>query len=385
MADVRVKVVYRASKAKYVMRWTDPETGDVREKTASATKKEAEKLAAQLEADLQEGRYVAPSKLLWVDFRLAFEEDKLPSLALKSQQSYAAALNHVEKTIRPSKLIEVDATALSRMQAKMRANGLRESTIATHLRHIRAALNWAHQLGMLHQVPKVIMPKRARKQRQMKGRPITREEFERMYAACKEVRPVDHPLWEALLDCLWLSGLRLGEALQLGWDLEDPISVDLTGKYPCLRITAEAEKGFQDRLLPITPDFAEWLYKTPVENRYGKVLQLAAQNSRLDGVSKIVTQIGKKACVVVNKEQNKYASAHDLRRAFGTRWAGKVQPATLRELMRHASIETTLKFYVGQRGDAIAAELWDRTLCSKNKSSTDYPPRNRAQPSETQA
>lgn len=88
------------------------------------------------------------------------------------------------------------------------------------------------------------------------------------------------------------------------------------------------------------------------------MLGIAKLEKRLDWVSKIITQIGKKACVVVNKEQDKYASAHDLRRAFGTRWAGRVQPATLRELMRHASIETTLKFYVGQRGDAIAKELW---------------------------
>jgi integrase len=71
-----------------------------------------------------------------------------------------------------------------------------------------------------------------------------------------------------------------------------------------------------------------------------------------------VSAIGEKAGVVVNKPDGKFASAHDLRRAFGTRWASRVKPATLQLLMRHESIETTLKYYVAQNADDIATELW---------------------------
>ena len=39
----------------------------------------------------------------------------------------------------------------------------------------------------------------------------------------------------------------------------------------------------------------------------------------------------------------KTASAHDLRRAFGERWAARLMPAQLMELMRHETIETTRK------------------------------------------
>jgi integrase len=45
----------------------------------------------------------------------------------------------------------------------------------------------------------------------------------------------------------------------------------------------------------------------------------------------------------------RYATAHDLRRAFGTRWSKRVMPATLQKLMQHASIETTMRYYVEQR------------------------------------
>ena len=75
-------------------------------------------------------------------------------------------------------------------------------------------------------------------------------------------------------------------------------------------------------------------------------------------VCRIVSAIGRKAGIIVNKGAGKYASAHDLRRCFGTRWANRVKPATLQLLMRHKSIETTLKYYVAQDADEIADQLW---------------------------
>jgi integrase len=360
MEQVKVKVVYRAGKGKHVLRWKDPETGAWKERVAkSQQKKEAEKEAAQLEADLREGRHETPSKLTWDDFRLLFEEQKLPSLAVNSRGAYRVALNHVEKWLRPSRVVEVDAASISRMQAKMRDSGMRETTIATYLRHLRAALSWGHELGLVTKMPKVQMPKRARRARQMKGRPITTEEYERMVEACVKVRPSDPEPWRELLQGLWLSGLRLGEALQLSWDEESSLSVDYSGEYVVLRIAAEAEKGFRDRVLPVAPEFAEWLLATPTAARRGKVLAIAKRSIKLHGVSRTICSIGETACVLVNHELKKSASAHDFRRAFGTRWASRVQPAILRELMRHQSIETTMRYYVGMQADDVAKQLQD--------------------------
>lgn len=66
----------------------------------------------------------------------------------------------------------------------------------------------------------------------------------------------------------------------------------------------------------------------------------------LPRVIDLIRDIGKAAGVVVN-DSGKFASAHDLRRAFGTRWAQKVMPPTLMILMRHEDINTTLRYYVG--------------------------------------
>jgi hypothetical protein len=150
-----------------------------------------------------------------------------------------------------------------------------------------------------------------------------------------------------------------------------------------LRIPAESEKGGQDRLLPMAPEFADFLAAVPERERVGRVFKLVVvQGSdakmQADWVSRVVCRIGRKARVVVDQRERrlvvddrrlkakpkpernakakekddgikrKYASAHDLRRAFGLRWAARVMPQILMQLMRHEDISTTMKFYVGK-------------------------------------
>lgn len=59
-----------------------------------------------------------------------------------------------------------------------------------------------------------------------------------------------------------------------------------------------------------------------------------------------------RAAVKVNTDGRtgkiKYASAHDLHRSFGERWAARVMPQILMQLMRHEAIETTMRYYVAQ-------------------------------------
>ncbi len=73
-------------------------------------------------------------------------------------------------------------------------------------------------------------------------------------------------------------------------------------------------------------------------------------------VGRIIGRIGQAAGVKVS--ETKSASAHDLRRSFGARWAARVMPPVLMELMRHESIETTLRYYVGRNAQSTARTLW---------------------------
>jgi integrase len=80
-------------------------------------------------------------------------------------------------------------------------------------------------------------------------------------------------------------------------------------------------------------------------------------------VSKLIAEIGKVAGIKVNTDAStgkvKTASCHDLRRSFGLRWASRVMPQILMELMRHESIDTTMKYYVGRNAQTTAAVLWE--------------------------
>jgi integrase len=361
--EIRVKVCKYADRRHLLMQYVDPITNKVKSRsTGTNNRRDAERAAAKWEAELQEGRYQPPSRMLWEEFRQRYEDEKLSSLSENTREATDAAFNHLEALVNPQRLSALTAEHLSRFQAELRKTGIKETSIATHLRHVRAALSWAVAMGMLPSVPKIQMPKRAKGRTLMRGRPITAEELERMLAKVSAVRPHDAETWSFYLRGLWLSGLRLEESTVLSWDDDAPIAVDLSGRHPRLRIYAEAEKGHQDRLLPMTPDFAEFLLETAPAQRKGRVFRLDGLQTRgpisPKRISRIISAIGEQAGVVVNKADGKYASAHDLRRAFGTRWASRVKPATLKLLMRHRSIETTLKYYVDQDADDVADELW---------------------------
>jgi integrase len=202
----------------------------------------------------------------------------------------------------------------------------------------------------------------------MKGRPITSEEFERMLAKVESfVGATCAASWAFLLRGLWWSGLRLSEALALSWDeYADGLVVDTSEKYVTIVIPADQEKGGKNRVYPVSPEFAEMLLSVPSIDRTGFVFnpvpsRILKGNRRAgqDLCCRTIGGIGEAANVVVDKKGEKtvFASANDLRRSFGLRWSRHVMPPVLQELMRHESIETTMKFYVGQDAQSTAAEL----------------------------
>ncbi|MEN6496074.1 MAG: site-specific integrase [Thermoguttaceae bacterium] len=361
--DIKVTVVKYPDRKFLMMRYTDPITGKQKARSTGTTiRREAERIAAKWEQQLQEGRYQPTRKISWADFRERYESEKLSSLAESTQKTAATAMNHLERVINPLRLASVTTETLSLFQSQLRKDGMKETTIGVVLSHLRPALSWAVSMEMLPKVPDMHRPKGAKGHKLMRGRPITAEEFERMLTAVPKIRKRNASLWSHYLTGLWLSGLRLEESTILSWDDESPISVDLSGRHPRFRIYAEAEKGRKDRLLPMTPDLDEFILKTPKKERQGPVFKIIGfyteEPVTLKRISRTISAIGKKAGVVVNKTAGKYASAHDLRRSFGTRWASRVKPATLQLLMRHKSIETTLKYYVDQDADDVADELW---------------------------
>ncbi len=370
--EIKVYVVTKKGRDNFYLRYTDPATGQRVEKCAKTTKRSAaDQEAGKWQAELVEGRYQKPQRMTWEAFRDYYAAHGLPNVAHSTQLTYEATLNVFERTCKPQKLASVTTQAVTAFATELRQSEMSDATVGRHLRCLKVIMRWANREGLLLVVPQFTMPKRTKGMKMMRGRGISGEEFERMIEAVpKVVENAAADSWKFYLRGLWFSGLRLSESLTLRWDdAPDSIVVDLDGKRPMLRIPAEVEKGKRDRILPMAPEFAQLLLAVPERERRGRVFKLLASNGkpltdgrRVCGV--IVSAIGKSAGVVVDertkggKVVRKFASCHDLRRAFAQRWAGRLMPAQLMELMRHEEIGTTMRYYVGTDAKATAEVIW---------------------------
>ena len=353
---IKVHVVKYPDRDNLIMRYRCPITGkQITKSSGTKILRDAQNKAAKWEADIQAGRYARDSRMGWDEFVELFTEQHLDDLAVKTGDIYLTSLKAYKKTCRPERLSDVTTIRVSYFRTELRRKGRKPATVASYLRHLKAALRWAHAQGYIASVPDCKPPKGASVATTMKGRPITGEEFDRLIDAVAKVVESDKvEAWRFYLRALWFSGLRLSESLTLTWDENpDAISVDLRGRRPMLRIPAGVDKSKRSRVLPITPDFAELLATVPEGRRRGRVFSI---DGRPDKVSPVITAIGKAAGVKVTA--SKFASAHDLRRAFGTRWSRSLSPARLKAMMRHAEISTTMRFYVDEDAEELADALF---------------------------
>lgn len=360
MADgIRVIVRAKPDRKPLQLVYVCPLTGkDITKSAKTSDWKEAERRAALWQVEVESGK--TPGRISWDGFRLRFEEEFLEGKPPGTRRPYLAALRTFEKCIgNPRLLSAVDTSTLSLFSRRLREKKLEPSTIEKHLRHLKSALRWAARLGLIARAPDVVMPKVDRS-RQSKGRPLTDAEFAKMLEHVEEVVGKEHATgWEFLLRGLWASGLRLEEAAQLSWD-SPPIRLQLEGgRYPQIVWHASGQKSRRDEVTPITPEFAALMKTVPKGRRTGLVFKLTLEKHRLafDTRSKTISDIGAAAGIVTGKD-GKHASAHDLRRSFGSRWATRVAPVILKTMMRHRDVATTLAYYVEIEAGDVGAIIW---------------------------
>ncbi|MCC7425115.1 MAG: hypothetical protein IT428_33010 [Planctomycetaceae bacterium] len=401
-----MSVFRRKGREFFECQWIDPTTGKKKTRsTKETTKKLADRWAGQLAKKLEEGTYQEKNRTTWEQVCDRYESEVLPTLSPRTAAKTAVVINAIDRIINPHLASSLNSSEISRFQAALRENGSSEATIKGYLAYLRSILSWAKEQKLIAEVPSITMPKRTGT---MRGRPVTAEEFERMLSKVRGVVTPEIKLnpteaetlahadlcdritasWEHLLRGLWFSGLRLGEALTLHWTDDRLLCVDLSGRRAKLRFQPEGQKANRYEESPVAPDFESFLNETPPQDRHGFVFNPLKQNGRrstgLHQVSVAITHIGRAANVKVSEKPTrkrgkdgqplppkvKYASAHDLRRAFGFRWSSLIMPATLQQFMRHESVQTTLDYYSGRNAEA-AADAAHAALAAKNRGSTE--------------
>jgi integrase len=352
--NITVQVRRKKDRPWYQLYYVDPLTGHDRTRSAKSNDlKEARLAAARWQVEL-ESNGATPGLTSWEVFRLRFKDEHLKSLAKKTRRAYATALNQFERIVgKPRNMAELSPSVMSQFRARLLADLGSVTTVRSYLRHVLAALAWAGTVKIIREVPKVKLPKLDKDTKAMRGRPITAKEFEHLLATARKHRAKegDGEKFVRVLRGLLLSGLRISELVKLSWD-QPPVQLDLDGaRHPRILLGIEGHKGRRNEILPVTPDFAEFIGQTPASERKGSVFGVNSKAER------VVSAIGKASRIVVNSVDGKCVSAHDLRRSFATYWSYRVRPLILQRLMRHRNIETTLAFYVAQDADDIGDEL----------------------------
>lgn len=370
---IPVYVIQRTDRKNYVAQWVDPTTGKIKHKsTGTANRREADKYAGQLQAKLEAGELIDTARIEWQILADRYRDEYLSGKAARTRFKFRAVRAHVERLINPKYANVLTSSKISQLQGLLRAEGMAEATIKSSLSSLRACLNWGKKVEVLNRVPAFIMPTRTDKS---KGRPLTPAEFNQMLAIVDDPQhKIGHA--ETVKDFmwgLWLSSLRIEEALRLTWEpTPDGLSLETDAKGVIrLRIEANRDKSTEVRLLPLALDFQRFLQSTPVEHRRGFVFNPSRHRQktariRPDAASKLISRIGELAKIQVaiyspvegeTEPRIKFASAHDLRRSFADRWTDTVSEDQLKELMRHRDIETTRQFYAKQRAERVEQSL----------------------------
>jgi integrase len=344
--------VLGADKAPHYVGWYEP---DGRRKAQSCGvgfhgKKNAERLARKLEAELIEGTYQikARSRKPWREFVEEYDRRVLTGLAGRSQYEALAALRHFQRIIKPIRVSSLSARHIADFIAARRQEGgirkgelLSPATINKDLRHVKAALNMAREWGYLPATPKIRMEKVPEKVPTY----VPPEHFAAIYQACEIAArwPEDQNYspaywWRALIVMAYMTGWRISALLALRRD-----DVDLGAGTALSR--AKDNKGKRDQLVPLHPMIVEHLKRLP---GFSPMVFPWGHGSR-----RIFSEFDRiqKAAGICLKGRRDHYGFHDLRRAFATMNAGRLTPDALQALMQHKDYQTTQKYI------AIARQL----------------------------
>lgn len=336
----RVSVwVQRFVSRPYGLQWIDPASGKRKTKSAGTyDRRDADRKAKELEYELNHGLAELGGRMPWRAFRDAYEAEHVNQLRERSQEAIRTALDHFERfkpriTVNDISVRTVAEFAryLRILPQRAQKIGLAPKSIKSYLVSLHGALAWGQRQEFIRTVPafpEIKVPKR-------KPQATPAEVFERIIAAERS------PEWRGILYAAWYAGLRIEECLRTRWaeSFEHPW-IDLERRR--IVFPAAGQKNNEDDWLPIHRVLFEVLDALPRTSV--KVFPVGCDRP---AASKHFSRLFRKLGV--------RTTFHGLRRGFITRLAKdpNVTPAMLKRLARHASIQTTMQFYVDME-DEIA-------------------------------
>ncbi len=383
----------------YQVRYHVIETGKEVRLGAGRDPEQAEQFRKDVEAKLRLGidprknKQDKQGRMSWDDFRVRYSELHLRKK--KDPKSAEYRLDIVERVAKPTyadelldvgrlKILESDLLIGCGGTTKSRKEGRSPASVASILRALKAALNFAHEMNWLDKPCKFKIEKKHRTA--ARGRPLTDEEVTTVFDSVKVVCGHDVEGWQFLLRGMLTTGLRLEEIHGMTWNEPGTIRPLRTkAGLVVLEIPADMQKNGEQDIIGTPPEFAALLDTVPYDQRKGFIFNPTPRRPTRSGsrltiqqMGRVVRAIGVASGVVVNKK-GKTASAHDLRRTFAMQLIRRgVNPVDLQSVMRHSDFTTTRAFYLQSEAEEVSQRLADKLETKKYLGSRTEMPTKKA-------
>ena len=275
----------------------------------------AKELFRALKADYLRGKLLHLEKFkryTLKEFRNYYIENSRSGIATKTVRQDNLSLRLLEDVIGSSiQMRAITAAQIEEFKKVCLARGVKPTSVNSYLRHIKSALSYALDGGIIEKKPKIKMVP--------VGSPLPRilspEEINTLLAKAKEV---DVELWKYFMFCLW-TGARRSEALSLQWQ-----NISLRNRQ--CKLTG---KGNRERMVPLLPPLIEIL--TPIQKDIGPVFPPQHADT--------YTHKFKKIAILCGIKEN---HLHDLRHTAATFMLKSGIPLpVVQRIMGHSQISTT--------------------------------------------
>lgn len=242
-----------------------------------------------------------------------------------------------EETMDDVPVAQVDAEMLlnfaeKRLRQRTRRAGgrVQVSTVNRNLRDLRAFLRWCHERGEIEKIPRVRLLKEERTEIRFYSPP----EILKLLNAARETTIAGRRL-DVFLRVLLFSALRIGEALSLTWD-------DVDVRLRRMWIPGKRTKTGRPVFVPLSLRLVEALNELPTP-RTGKLFPWSQTTGHLHECWQDA----------VKRAGVPYLKMHAMRHTAATMLVeAGLKPHQL-QAMLHASLATTLQYYVGVDRDEL--------------------------------
>lgn len=240
MPSVKIKKLYESSWTILIDLGRDPITGKrVRKKrSVKGTKRDAEKVARQIERDIEDRKFTVESKRITIKELIEEFLEHIKTHEEPGTYNYYKTQSH--RVIEHLGGIKIDQLHKAHVQRfinhlatqEPRRDGkpgtLDPGTIQHHYRCIRAAVNYAQDMGYIGYDPigRVKLPNKQHKEQVV----LTREQLDRLLDAVKDTR------WYPLFYLTAHTGMREGEICGLRWE-------DIDWERQAIRVRVNLKRG----------------------------------------------------------------------------------------------------------------------------------------------